>query len=170
MALLVSCQQKKSAEQIQPVTVRVVKMIPVQMDGTQSYSGTMEEVSGTSLSFSVGGMVKQVLVDEGQRVSKGQLLAVVDDETTRNAHAAAQSVRQQAEDAYRRMKQLHDNGSLPEIQWVEVESKLKQAVSSEQIAKKALMIPDYMLHLQESSDKRVLMWDKMPFQAFSHSN
>jgi RND family efflux transporter MFP subunit len=138
MALLVSCQQKKSAEQIQPVTVRVVKMIPVQMDGTQSYSGTMEEVSGTSLSFSVGGMVKQVLVDEGQRVSKGQLLAVVDDETTRNAHAAAQSVRQQAEDAYRRMKQLHDNGSLPEIQWVEVESKLKQAVSSEQIAQKSL--------------------------------
>jgi membrane fusion protein (multidrug efflux system) len=138
MTLLVGCQPKKMTEQIQPVTVRVVKMMPVQINGAQSYSGTMEEVSGTSLSFSVGGMVKQVLVDEGQRVSKGQLLAVVDDETTRNAHASAQSVRQQAEDAYRRMKQLHDNGSLPEIQWVEVESKLKQAVSSEQIAKKGL--------------------------------
>jgi membrane fusion protein (multidrug efflux system) len=138
MALLAGCQSKKTTEEIQPVAVKVMKMAPVQINGAQSYSGTIEEVSGTSLSFSVGGMVKQVLVDEGQRVSKGQLLAVVDDETTRSAHTAALSARQQAEDAYRRMKQLHDNGSLPEIQWVEVESKLRQAVSSEQIARKSL--------------------------------
>jgi membrane fusion protein (multidrug efflux system) len=138
MALLVSCQSKKSTEQIQPVNVKVEKMSASAVSGGQSYSGTVEEVSGTSLSFSVGGTVKQVLVDEGQRVSRGQLLAVVDDETVRDAHASAQSMRQQAEDAYIRMKQLHDNGSLPEIQWVEVKSKLKQAISSEQIARKSL--------------------------------
>lgn len=44
----------------------------------------------------------------------------------------------QAEDAYLRMKQLHDAGSLPEIQWVEVQSKLKQAQSAEAISKKNL--------------------------------
>ncbi len=138
IALLVGCQSKKTAKEIQPVTVKVVKMSASSVSGGQSYSGTIEEVSGTSLSFSVGGTVKRVMVEEGQHVSRGQLLAVVDDETTRNAHVAAMSMRQQAEDAYRRMKQLHDNGSLPEIQWVEVVSKLKQAVSSEQIAKKSL--------------------------------
>lgn len=138
IALLVGCQSKKTAKEIQPVTVKVVKMSASSVSGGQSYSGTIEEVSGTSLSFSVGGTVKRVMVEEGQHVSRGQLLAVVDDETTRNAHVAAMSMRQQAEDAYKRMKQLHDNGSLPEIQWVEVVSKLKQAVSSEQIAKKSL--------------------------------
>jgi hypothetical protein len=35
----------------------------------------------------------------------------------------------QANDAYTRMKMLHDNGSLPEMQWVEVQSKVAQARS-----------------------------------------
>lgn len=136
--LLVGCKQGNEAVTIQPVKVRTVKMSASIVGAAQEYSGTVEEMSGSSLSFSVGGMVKQVLVAEGERINKGQLIAVVDDESIRNGYEAALAMRKQAEDAYNRMKQLHDNGSLPEIQWVEVESKLKQAVSSEQIAKKSL--------------------------------
>lgn len=33
----------------------------------------------------------------------------------------------QAEDTYRRMKQLHTAGSLPDIQWVDAQTKLSQA-------------------------------------------
>jgi len=138
MAMLIGCQPQKTTEQIQPVTVNVVKMSAKALNGEQCYSGTVEESNGSSLSFSVGGTVKQVFVNAGQRVSRGQLLAIADDQTVRNSYIAALSIRKQAEDAYNRMKQLHDNGSLPEIQWVETTSKLQQAVSSEQIAKKSL--------------------------------
>ena len=50
----------------------------------------------------------------------------------------AHSTRVQAEDAFKRMKQLHDKGSLPEIKWVETQSQLQQAVSAENIARKNL--------------------------------
>ena len=136
--LLISCQSKKATNVVEPVGVKVIKITASSIGGEQCYSGTVEESSGTSLSFSVGGTVKRVLTNEGQRVSHGQLLAIMDDQTVRNSYTAALSMRQQAEDAYKRMKQLHDNGSLPEIQWVETTTKLQQAVSAEQIAKKSL--------------------------------
>ena len=44
----------------------------------------------------------------------------------------------QAQDAYDRMKTLYENKSLPEIKWVEVQSKLQQAQSMESIARKNL--------------------------------
>ena len=74
----------------------------------------------------------------GDRVSKGQLIGTLDDTSARSSHTAAQATLAQAEDAYRRMKELHDKGSLPEIKWVEIQSKLKQARSMETLAKKQL--------------------------------
>lgn len=55
-----------------------------------------------------------------------------------SSYDAAKATLVQAEDAYRRMKELHDKGSLPEIQWVEVQSKLQQARSMEEMAQKNL--------------------------------
>jgi RND family efflux transporter MFP subunit len=77
-------------------------------------------------------------VSSGQRVSKGQLIATLDDVTYRNALQAAAATLEQANDAYDRLKLLHENGSLPDIQWVEVQSKLKQAQSSYEISQKSL--------------------------------
>ena len=97
MAMLIGCQPQKTTEQIQPVTVNVVKMSAKALNGEQCYSGTVEESNGSSLSFSVGGTVKQVFVNAGQRVSRGQLLAIADDQTVRNSYIAALSIRKQAE-------------------------------------------------------------------------
>ena len=44
----------------------------------------------------------------------------------------------QANDALERYKMLHDNGSLPEVQWVEIQSKVAQAKSQLDVAKKTL--------------------------------
>lgn len=102
------------------------------------FSGTVEEENGTALSFSVAGTVKELHFHMGQRVVKGQLLATLDPASMQSSHDAAKATLEQAEDAYRRMKELHDKGSLPEIQWVEVQSKLRQAQSMEEIAGKNL--------------------------------
>jgi RND family efflux transporter MFP subunit len=44
----------------------------------------------------------------------------------------------QANDALERYQMLHDNGSLPEVQWVEIQSKVAQAKSQLEVAKKNL--------------------------------
>lgn len=138
ISLLASCQQEKSTAGVGPVIVKTEKIAPTTLQGTQSFSGTVEEQTGTVLSFNVGGTVKEIYATPGQMVKQGALLATVDETTLRNAYEATLATREQAEDGYARMKKLHDSNSLPEIQWIEVQSQLKQAISAEQIAKKSL--------------------------------
>ena len=118
------------------VEVTRVKAAPAGQAG--SYSGTVEEESGTLLSFAVGGTVSRVLVNEGDRVGKGQLIATLDAEQLTHNHASARAALKQAEDAYKRMEELHGKGSLPEIKWVEAQTALERARASEQMARKQL--------------------------------
>ena len=118
------------------VEVTRVKAAPAGQAG--SYSGTVEEESGTLLSFAVGGTVSRVLVNEGDRVGKGQLIATLDTEQLTHNHASARAALKQAEDAYKRMEELHGKGSLPEIKWVEAQTALERARASEQMARKQL--------------------------------
>ena len=104
----------------------------------RSYSGTAEEESGTPLSFATAGTVQELHFHLGQQVSKGQLLATLDSTSMQNAYNAAHATLEQAKDAFRRMEKLHEKGSLPDMKWVEVQSKLEQARSMEQIAKRKL--------------------------------
>ena len=141
-SLLTGCGQKtEKSNAVDTVRVKLLTVgdAPVENMATgSSYSGTVEEENGTALSFSTGGTLMQLNVKVGQRVAKGQLIATIDPTSVRNAYDMAHTTRLQAEDAYARMKQLHDKGSLPEIKWVETQSQLQQAVASENIAKKSL--------------------------------
>lgn len=103
-----------------------------------SYVGTVEETVGTMLSFEVSGNVQRIYVDAGKSVRKGELLAELNQASLKNMHEAALASLNQAKDAYTRYEQLHNQGSMPEIKWVEVESKLRQAESAESIARKNL--------------------------------
>lgn len=118
-----------------------VKTIGVTADGVEeqhTYSGTVEEESGTVVSFATAGTIKTLTVSEGENVKKGQLIGTLDDGSLRNAYDIAQATLNQAKDAYNRMKILHDANSLPDIKWVEVQSKLSQAESATEIARIAL--------------------------------
>lgn len=139
LLLLGGCQDgQEQVNELQPVNVKTMTVVRGAPSDGSRYSGTVEEQNGTPLSFSVAGTVQAVHVRLGQRVAVGQLIATLDDASLRNSHAAAQAALKQAEDAYRRMKELHDKGSLPDIKWVEVQSQVEQARSVEQIAAKNL--------------------------------
>ena len=76
---LSGCQEKAAQKVvIEPVRVRVRPTNSLPSAEQIEYSGTVEAKTSTMLSFSVSGTVRQVLVEQGQRVRKGQLLAVVD--------------------------------------------------------------------------------------------
>ena len=127
----VGCREKKQSRALLPVPVEVMVIGEEGEAGAQNYVGTIEASSASVLSFPVTGNVTKVYVREGQKVAEGQLLAEVNDASFRQAYSAAQ-------DGYDRLKLLHDKGSISEVQWVEMETKLAQAVSSEAIAKRNL--------------------------------
>lgn len=137
--LLAGCHEKTdNTEAVQPVKVRTVTVNAERRTPTNSYSGTVEEENGTPLSFSTSGTVQRLYIRLGQRVAAGQLVATLDSTSLQSSYQATRATLLQAEDAYRRMKELHDKGSLPDIKWVEVQSQVEQARSMEQIARKAL--------------------------------
>lgn len=100
------------------------------------YSGTVESGDGADMSFTVGGTINHIYVSEGQKVRKGQLLASLDGSSIESADKIAQATLAEARDAYARLKKLHDANALPDIKWVEVQSKLKQAENAAAIAAK----------------------------------
>lgn len=138
--LVLTCCGKKETknESQEAIKVKTMTVGTSTTQGDYNYSGTVEEENGTLLSFILGGTVTRLNAKVGDHVRRGQLIATVDPTSIRNSYDMAHATRIQAEDAYQRMKQLHDKGSLPEIKWVEVENKLSQAVSAENIAKKNL--------------------------------
>ena len=125
-------------------TAKTERLIPVKtvvLSGSsatleRNYIGTVEEAFAASLSFPLMGAVERVAVSEGQRVNRGQLLAALNSETAQNSHNLAKATLAQAQDAYDRIKPLHEKGSVTDIQFVEVQTGLEQARAMEAIALK----------------------------------
>ena len=144
MLAVISCSENKKVEHKTPIRVETVVVSPDMIDNAQTYVGIVEEREATAVSFTSMGVVKRILVKEGQMVRRGQLLAEIDPTTSSNsveiAHASvdqandmvkqAEATYNQAKDAYDRLKLLHDNGSLPEVKWIEAETRLAQATSA----------------------------------------
>ena len=141
---VISCSENKKVERKAPIRVETLVVEPGMVNNAQTYVGIIEEREATAVSFTSMGVVKRILVKEGQLVRRGQLLAEIDPSTSSNtvevAHASlnqakdmvkqAEATYNQAKDAYDRMKLLHDNGSLPEVKWIEAETRLAQATSA----------------------------------------
>ena len=136
--LICSCTGKKEQETKAPIRVKTEVVQTTTSTNGQTYVGIVEESEATAVSFTGMGVVKRMLVNEGQAVARGQLIAEMDDTQARNLLSGAEAQMAQANDALERYKMLHDNGSLPEVQWVEIQSKVAQAKSQYEVAKKNL--------------------------------
>ena len=136
--MVCSCSEKKRNGTKAPTRVKTEMVSSASEMTGQTFVGIVEESEGTAVSFTGMGVVKRMLVNEGQAVAKGQLIAEMDDTQARNLLNGAEAQMNQANDALERYKILHDNGSLPEVQWVEIQSKVAQAKSQYEVAKKNL--------------------------------
>lgn len=121
-----------------PVKVSVKVVQHSSVFESKVYSGSLAENMATAVSFSSPGTVKTLNIAEGKKANKGTLVATLDDTSAKSALEIATAMKNQAEDARSRMEKLYQNKSISEIQWMEVESKYKQALAAEKLAQKAL--------------------------------
>jgi RND family efflux transporter MFP subunit len=132
-----SCSEnKKNSVNKKEIPVKTVEIMSTTQTTSRNYVGVIEEESASALSFSISGNVMNVYVSEGQKVSKGMLLAQVSTENLQSSYDAAQATLKQAEDAMTRMQMLYDSQSLPEIKYIEAKTKLEQAKSAARIVEK----------------------------------
>src|SRR5208282_2922318 len=146
---LTSCRQEVQANS-EPATVPVQVRTPAILKRAESVgaSGSVEGSETADVAFLVGGKVARVLVEEGQHVSKGQLLAEIEPTDYQNAFNAATAQKEAAlavsqkaeaglrkqeleqaridferwEDEYKRMKFLVERKSLPANDFQKIEA------------------------------------------------
>lgn len=118
-----------------------VSVSRVKLESTTSdfrYSGSIEATQTIPLTFQTAGRVEKVLVEAGDEVKKDQLLATLDKNDLQSMYEITRAKYEQAKDAYDRLKTVHDEGSLPEIKWVEMVTNLEQAKLSMELSKNNL--------------------------------
>ena len=141
--LLTAChdnpQQLKEKLLGGPAEERVIPVGVLPIDSVSglvrnTYPGYLEEGQSVEMVFKYGGTLQQLNVKEGSIVKKGQTLACVASPQMESTQRSAQATFEQAQDAYDRLKKVHDNGSLPEIKWREMVANLEKAQSALDLA------------------------------------
>ena len=135
---LSSCGGKdaKKTPTVAPIPVKVQVVGEHTSVARHTYVGTIEEERRVPLSVETGGQVLEVACGMGDRVQKGDVLLRVDSASAIDAREAARATLRQAEDAYRRVTEVHSAGGVTEQQWIEVETKLAQARSMASVAER----------------------------------
>ena len=138
--LLIGCGEKTDQNQkydpVIPVSVQVVNLA----DGTnfRNYVGSLKSEVRIALAFPLGGELTGIYVHNGQKVSKGDIIAMVDETTARSMHDMALASLNQAEDGYDRLKQVHEEGGISDVRWVQMETDLEKARQAEISTRKHL--------------------------------
>lgn len=131
---LTGCKEhEKSA-----VTVEVVRVAKTSSTYTRSYLGTVTAYDIHLMLSTYGGTVTTLNAKVGQRVTKGQLLAVIDAPDVKSLNKANMATLRQARDGYERAKKVYEGGGLSEIKWMEVQTQLAQAESAAEISQHSL--------------------------------
>lgn len=134
--MLSGCAGSDKNESRQPIKVSVDEVRSCTKSSDNMYVGVVEEIQSTILSFPVTGTITHMYVNEGQAVSSGQTVAIVDNTTAESTLTAARASMEQAKDAKNRMDQLYANSSLPEVKLIEINTQVQQTESAYQMALK----------------------------------
>jgi RND family efflux transporter MFP subunit len=121
-----------------PPTVKVAQVVRAGSAGDLRISGTLDAERSIPLSFGEIGTVQQVLVQEGDFVPAGKVLARLNPRTYEDEIGVAQATSNRAADALHRIEPMHKNQTIAEIKVVEAQTGVQQAEHTLSIARKNL--------------------------------
>ena len=165
---LAACGHKAQVVADQPVPIQTRVPNRVQEPVSVAASGAVEANVTAMGAFQIAGRVARVFVEEGQAVTKGQVLAELDAADYRNAYDAAQAQADAAQavdhkaqqgprsqeleqaridyeqwsDQYTRMKFLYDHKSLPANDFKKIEAGYQAAQQRYDMARQGTRVED----------------------------
>lgn len=108
-----------------PVVVRAVEERP--LSSTIAAAGTIAGKEEITLAFKIGGVVSRVLVEEGQLVAAGQVLAELSPDEIAAAAGKAREARQKAQRDLDRVRALHQDSVATRVQLDDATTALRVA-------------------------------------------
>jgi len=170
LVITTGCQRAASAvrEETELIPIQVRTPAVVERQDSVTATGSVEGSEATDVAFQVSGKVVRVLVEEGQHVNRGQLLAELEPTDYRNAFDAAKAQKQMAEamaqkadaglrkqeveearidlnrseDEYKRMRFLVERKSLPSNDFQKIEAAYNTARERYQMAVEGTRLED----------------------------
>ena len=143
--ILSACsEQKQEAKEIvRPIAWSEVKAHALTQ--VRRLAGATAAIEKASLSFLVGGKVASVSANLGQKITQGQVLATLDQrsftlnhQSAKAKYAQASSALNEAENEYRRYKELVEQGLVSKSGFDNAEAAYKSALSNVDVAKSQL--------------------------------
>lgn len=143
LSTLTSCQYKKMRQMkkvVKSENVRV-NVMTVELDnvaGKHSYVAQAVSDKSNTLTAPYPGTLTDIYVKEGQSVKAGDPIAHIYSETVISAQSMADADLTQARDAYQRLMQVKEDGSVSKLKIAEVQASLAKAEASKKAADKAV--------------------------------
>lgn len=126
--LFLSCQEGNEQQQAQAPAPYPVIEVPVRtVTGYTSYPVTLEGTVSSAVRAKTSGYITDVLVDEGQKVRKGQTLFKLETESLSQEAGAARANVNAAQVEVDKLKPLVEKGIISSVQLQTAEARLAQA-------------------------------------------
>ena len=126
--MAISCQDQQIGQQQAGATPFPVIEVPVRtVTGYTSYPVSIEGTVSSAVRAKVPGYITQVLVDEGQKVNKGQTLFRLETESLSQEAGAAKANVNAAQVEVDKLKPLVEKGIISPVQLETAEARLEQA-------------------------------------------
>lgn len=125
-----SCGKEKQTRVFEPIEVEVATVGSKNGQNISDrigYTGTIAANKKVNLSFQVPGTLEKIPVSMGSFVSKGTLVAEIDETTYRSQYEAQMAQVNLAKENYERISKVFEKGSIAEIKMIEAKSKYQQA-------------------------------------------
>lgn len=139
--LFSGCMGEKEEAKVEPKSPKVVKVLDIQTGSSQAtyeYPAQIYAAQDTTMAFEVSGKIVTFNYKEGQRVSKGSIIAILDDTILRANFNSAEANFKQAEQDYKRYTALFESNSIAKAELEKVKQQLEVMKSVYQVAKKNL--------------------------------
>jgi RND family efflux transporter MFP subunit len=183
-----ACSKDEKAQSASGETIRGVQLETVRLQAAPDLyeaTGTVRSATSSVISAQIGGTVLEVRVKPGDRVARGQVLALLDDRTPRaqlsvaqagveeaaqglaeieQALQAAAAERQFVEATYKRYQGLLEKNSVSRQEFEGAESRYKAALASEralQAKKRQIEARGQQAHSQQESAQTYFSYSRV---------
>ena len=133
----ISVNFRKPVPEKLPVRVKVEAVGSASSATTKTYVGRVEASKSTTVLSPFPAELEKINVQQGQTVRANQQVAKVYSAAVASTLSSARATMLQAQDAYDRLQAVKDNGSVPPVKLVEVETALARAKAALASAQKA---------------------------------
>lgn len=121
-----------------PVNVGIITVTPMSSQYYNVYVGEINASGSAVISSNHSGTLDAINVKQGTCVKKGDVLAEVTSKNVLASYEISHATLRQAEDGYKRVKKVHESGTVADVKLVEIETQLAKAKAAAKSSEQSL--------------------------------